>query len=117
SDAVAMVRIHVRLNLEHKAGHLRLVRIDMARGRLEPARARRELGERADEIAHAEIFERAAEQDRGQMPLAKRGEVERLHRLARELDLARGFLRDAVARQSRDLRIARARYRDLVRVG
>ena len=66
-DAVAMVRVHVRLDLEHEAGHLRLVRLHRAARGFLRARARREFGQRVDEVLDAEILERAAPQDRGQM--------------------------------------------------
>ena len=75
-DAVAMVGIHVRLDLEDEAAHGGLVRRDRAllgRARLR----RRRIGRQAlDQVAHAEIAERAAEQNRRQVALAERGEVE-----------------------------------------
>ena len=71
-----MVGVHVGLDLEHEAGHLRLVGGDDPPGGLLGARRRRELGERVDEVAHAEIAQRAAEQHRRQVALEKRLPVE-----------------------------------------
>ena len=87
-DAVAMVRVHVRLDLEDEAGHLVLPR-DRPFGerRLQPSRRRREFGQRVDEIAHAEIAQRAAEKDRRQMAFEKGFLVEALEAACRQLDL------------------------------
>ena len=63
-DAIAMARIHVRLNLEHEAGEPFVGRADdprIARPRL---RRRRELDERLEERLEAEVRQRAAEEDR-----------------------------------------------------
>ena len=88
-DAVAVVRVHVRLDLEDEAGHLAFARIDLARRRLEPVRRRREIGERVDQIADAEIAQRRAEEHRRQMPFEKGGAVEFLQTVAGEFDLLR----------------------------
>ncbi len=63
-DAVAVLRVHVRLDLEHEAGELRLLgphRADI--GRAGPRR-RGEAGEAFQQVRHAEIPQRRAEIDR-----------------------------------------------------
>ena len=73
-----MVRIHIGLDLEHKGAHARLRRLDLAQIGVLRARRRREFAETFQQIADAEIAQRAAEIDRRQMALAKRFELERL---------------------------------------
>src|ERR1700723_1959196 len=80
-DAVAMVGVHVGLDLEHEARHLRFVRLHRAGRRFLRARARREFGQSIDEVFDAEILERAAKQDRGHMALEERLLVESLQAL------------------------------------
>ena len=79
--------IHVRLDLEHEAGHLRLVRLHRAALSFLRARARREFGQRVDEVVDAEILERAAPQDRRQMAFEEGLLVERLEALDGEVEL------------------------------
>jgi hypothetical protein len=59
-----MVRIHVRLNLENKCGRAGLGGSDDPLVGGLRSRRRRNGGERVEQIADAEIFERAAEEDR-----------------------------------------------------
>ena len=73
-----MVGVHVRLDLEDEAGHLRLVRLHRAGRGFLRARRRREFGHRVDQVAHAEFLERAAEQHRRQMAFEEGLLVERL---------------------------------------
>ncbi len=73
-----MVRIHIGLDLEHEGAHARLGGLDLAQIAVLRARRRRELAEAFQEIADAEIAQRAAEIDRRQMALAKRVQFERL---------------------------------------
>ena len=73
-----MVRIHVGLDLEHEGAHARLGGLDLAHIAFLRARRRREPAEAFQQIADAEIAQRAAEIDRRQMTLAKRLEIERL---------------------------------------
>ena len=91
-DAVAVVRIHVGLDLEHEGAHARLGGLDLAQIAVLRARRRRELAEAFQQIADAEIAQRAAEIDRRQMALAKRVQFERLagfrHQRQFVLDLA-----------------------------
>ena len=70
-DAVAVVRVHVRLDLEDEARHAALVGRDEALVGLLAARRRRDGGERIDEVAHAEVLERRAEEDGRQVALAE----------------------------------------------
>ena len=89
-DAVAVIGIHVGLDLEHEGGHAILVRHDLARaGGLRPRR-RRETRERIEQILDAEILDRRAEIDRRQMPFAERGKFERAAGVFHQ----RQFLRD-----------------------
>ncbi len=87
-----MIGIHVRLDLEDEAGHRRLVRGDLALLRHARPRRRGEGGEPVDQVANAEILQRAAEHDRRQMALAKRGEVEGARGGLGERDLLGGGL-------------------------
>jgi hypothetical protein len=71
-DPVAVVGVHIGLDLEHEGGHFgigRLHRADVGHLR---ARLRRVLAQRIDQVAHAVIPQRRAEIDRRQMALAKR---------------------------------------------
>ena len=77
-DAVAVVRIHIGLDLEHEGAHARLGGLDLAQVAILRARRRRELAETFQQIADAEIAQRAAEIDRRQMAFAKRLQFERL---------------------------------------
>ena len=115
-DAVAMVRVHVGLDLEDEAGHAVLVRRDEARvGRLRPRR-RREFGERVDEVADAEILQRRAEEHRRQVPLAEGLERERPAGVLGERDLLAPSLAFLLRQQRLDGRARRAvdRHRRLV---
>ena len=73
-----MVRIHIGLDLEHEGAHARLGRLDLAQIAVLRARRRRKLAEAFQQIADAEIAQRAAEIDRRQMAFAKRLQLERL---------------------------------------
>ena len=86
-DAVAVVGVHVGLDLEDEGGHLVLGRLDRAGVGLLGARRRSEGAERLDQVAHAEIAQRRAEIDRRQMALAEGVDVERPAGLARQLQL------------------------------
>ena len=59
-------------------------RLDQALVGVLRARRRRECRQRVDEVAHAEIAQRAAEEDRRQMAFAKGLQIERLAGLLRE---------------------------------
>ena len=86
-DAVAVVRIHVGLDLEHERAHARLGRLHLAQVGILRARRRRELAEAIEQIADAEIAQRAAEKDRCQMTFAERIQLEWLAGLAHQLEL------------------------------
>src|SRR5690606_41289691 len=60
-DPVAMVRIHVRLDLEHDPGELRLAWRNRARGGGANLRRRGDLEEEIKQIILPDIVERAAE--------------------------------------------------------
>ena len=77
-DAVAVVRVHVGLHLEDEAGDARLVGLDGARlGGLRAAAAGRSVTSASSSSRDAEVLERAAEEDRRQVPGAIGGQVER----------------------------------------
>ena len=63
-DAVAVLRIHIRLDLEDETGNLVFLRLDRPGGGGLRAGWRRQLGEALQQFAHAEIIDRAAEKDR-----------------------------------------------------
>ena len=83
-DAIAMVRIHVGLDLEHERAHARFRRVDLAQVGFLGAWLRCEMAEAFQEIADPEIAQRAAKIDRRQVALAKRVELERLAGLAHQ---------------------------------
>jgi hypothetical protein len=83
-DAVAVVGVHVGLDLEDEGRHLRLGRMHGPAVGFLVARRRAEIAERLDQVAHAEIPERRSEEDRCQVPLAERLQVEWAAGLARE---------------------------------
>src|SRR5205085_12414531 len=75
------------LDLEDKGTHARLGGLHLAQVGFLGTRRGRELAEAFEQVADAEIAQRAAEIDRRQMALAKRLELERLAGLAHELKL------------------------------
>ena len=77
-DTVAVVRIHIGLDLEHERAHARFRGLDLAQIAVLRARRRRETPQALQQIADAEIAQRAAEIHRRQMALAKRLQLERL---------------------------------------
>ena len=62
--AVAVLRVHVRLDLEHEARERRVFRLHVAGVRFARPRRRRQLQELAEKRLDAEIRERRAEEDR-----------------------------------------------------
>ena len=70
-DAVAMARVHVRLNLEHKAGERGLGGGDAALLRRPALRRRRPIHEVVEHLAHAEVGQRGAEKYRRKTSGAK----------------------------------------------
>ena len=75
-DAVAVVGVHVGLDLEHEGGHGAFMRVDRALVGHLRARRRREAGERVEQVLDAEILQGRAEKHRRQMALAERVEIE-----------------------------------------
>ena len=104
-DAVAMIWIHVGLDLEDEAGHLALVRIDDAAGGGLRPRARREFGQRVDELLDAEILERAAPEDRGHVTFEEGFLVERLQALDGEVELVDSVLAFVFGQEFGDARV------------
>src|SRR5690606_24667273 len=116
SDAVAVLRIHVRLDLEHETGKLFFLRIDRSRSilvgdipiffdELSAAWQRlwRPLDKTVEHFAHAEIAERGAEEYRRQLAGQVFLQIEFVAGAAHQLDLL-GKTVDIIAQQ-------RARFR------
>ena len=96
-DAVAVRRVHVGLDLEDHAGELLLVGLDHALDRGAVARRRRQVDQRVEHLAHAEVVDRRAEEHRrllagekcaarrtrGAAPRTARSRPARLHVLRR----------------------------------
>ena len=114
-DAIAVVLVHVRLNLEHEAGHLGLVRVDRAVLRLEPLRRRREGGKGIDQVANAEVAQCRAEEHRRQVAFEKGRAIELLQAVGGQLDLLDGV--DEILRLHQPLDVGVARPRHLDRLG
>src|SRR5579883_204572 len=108
SNPVAMIWIHVRLDLENKTGHFRFMRVNGPRPCLECLRRRRESLQRVDQVAHAEIAQGAAEIDRCQMALQIGLMVESLETFAGKLDLAARLLEIRFIQEPGNVRIAGA---------
>ena len=116
-DAVAVIGVHVRLDLEHEPGHPVLVRLDQAGVGLLRRGRRRECGERVDEITDAEVAQCAAEEHRRQMPFAEGVGIERLAGLPRQRDLVAPGCQRGLGKEGSDARIigtADRRRRSLV---
>ena len=77
-DAVAVLGIHIGLDLEDEGRHVVFFRLDhAARSFLRPRR-RRKLGQSVKQILDAEILQRGAEINRREMSLSEGGKIERL---------------------------------------
>ena len=61
-DAVAVLRVHVRLDLEHEAGERRLGRLHDARAAVARLRRRRPVDQRLQDLLHAEVVDAGAEE-------------------------------------------------------
>ena len=109
-DAVAMARVHVRLNLEHEAGEAVVGRFDAvflgvdARGR-----RRAHAHERVEEQLDAEVRHRAAEEHRRDVAAQHRVVVEARARAFEQLELIEELAVRALVDQRSDRRIARRR--------
>jgi len=86
-DAVAVLRVHVRLDLEHETGERRLGGIDLARAAVARLRRRGPLDQRLQDFAHAEVVDAGAEEDRSLAAGEEGGDVERRARAADEVDV------------------------------
>ena len=82
-DAIAMARIHIRLDLEHESGELIRCRLDQRRRRIpfaqrDPStRRRRHFQKAVQKEFHTEIRNRAPKKDRRRIARHKRGASER----------------------------------------
>src|SRR4029079_13136971 len=77
-NPVAMVWIHVGLNLEDESAHAQLGGVHGALVRFLCARGRGIAAQRIQQIADAEIFKRGAEEYRREVAFAERTEIETL---------------------------------------
>ena len=75
-DAIAMVRVHIGLDLKYKAAGSSLIRRDHTRRRLARKRSGRPACQAGKEFSDAEILQRAAEDHRREMALTERLGVE-----------------------------------------
>ena len=76
-DPVAVVRVHVRMDLEHESGQFLLVGRHVALERMRLAGRRRDTDEAVEQLADSEIVQCAAEKDRRDLALAVAVEFER----------------------------------------
>ncbi len=86
-DAVAVVRVHIRLDLEDERGEVGLRRLHDPRIGGLGARLRPEGGQRVEQVGDADILDRAAEEGRGQMPRHETLDVEFRQSGAHQVDL------------------------------
>jgi hypothetical protein len=91
-DAVAVRRVHVRLDLEDDAGELRLVGLDDPLDRGPRRGRRRQVDERVEHLADAEVVDRRAEEHRRLLAGEEGLPVERRRRVAQELHVDGGLL-------------------------
>ncbi len=76
-DAVAVVGVHVRLDLEDEGGHLVFACMHLAGIGDLVARRRCEFAERVDQVANAEVAQRRAKEHRRHVAFQERLAVER----------------------------------------
>src|SRR5207342_1667582 len=77
-DAVAMIGIHIGLDLEDESGHRVFMGIHDARIGSLGAWRRSERRERIEKILHAKVLQRRAEEHRREMAFAERLEIKRV---------------------------------------
>src|SRR5690606_21844770 len=109
-DPVAVRRIHVRLDLEYEAGQSRLVRAHDARRGGARLRRRRVADERVEQLLHAEVVDRRAEEDGRLLAREIARVIERRRRAADQLDLFLERLRDRLAERVAHLGGAEPRH-------
>src|SRR5690606_6563186 len=92
-DSIAMLRIHVCLNLEHEAGQRIFLWLDVTR--FSTARARRGsmFDEGVQQLTHAEIGDRRAEEYRRELAAKVGFDLELVGRAAHQLDFVAIILR------------------------
>ena len=89
-QAVAVRGVHVRLDLEDEPAEALVGRIDRPAARAVAWRGRRgKLHERGEELVHADLRPRRAEEGRGLLAAQDAGVVERIPGVRHELDLVR----------------------------
>ena len=90
-DPVAVVRVHVRMDLEHESGQFLLVGRHVALERMRLAGRRRDMDEAVEQLADSEIVQCAAEKDRRDLALAVAVEFERRINAFDELQIVRPY--------------------------
>jgi hypothetical protein len=93
-DAVAVLRVHVGLHLEHEAGHVGAARVDRALVAGLRARRRGIAVDRGDQFGHAKVLERRSEIDRRQVAMAIGFQVELRIAFAAQFDFLEEFVGD-----------------------
>ena len=83
-DAIAMPRVHVRLDLENEPGERRLGGRDRARATVARLRRRRPFDQRLQDFLDAEVVDRRSEEHRRLPAREKFAEIERRARAAQE---------------------------------
>jgi hypothetical protein len=86
-DAVAVLRVHVGLDLEDEAGERRFGRLHHAHAAVARLRRRRPVDQRLQDLAHAEVVDARAEEHRALLPARKAVEVEGRAGAADQLDV------------------------------
>ena len=86
-DAVAVVRVHVGLDLEHETGERRLGRLHAAHAGVARQRRRRPFRQCAQDLAHAEVVDRRAEEHRTLRSGEEGIEIERRRGAAHQVDV------------------------------
>ena len=82
-----MAQVHVRLDLEHKTGERRFDRHHNARSAIARLRRWRPFGQRSEDFAYAEVVDCRAEEHRRLPAGQKQFEIERMARVAQQLDV------------------------------
>jgi hypothetical protein len=91
-DAVAVLGVHVGLDLEHEAGELRLVRLHLARRRPAAIGAGDRVDHRVEQALHAEVVDRRAEEHRRLLARQVGLAVEGMRGAAHQFDVGAQFV-------------------------
>ena len=86
-DAVAVLGVHIGLDLEHEAGELAFGGRDFAHGGVAQLRRRRPVDQRVQDFAHAEVVDGGAEEHRRQLAGQEFVQIPLIGRALDQLDL------------------------------